>query len=181
MITDRWRIAVFTAIAIACVGFGAWNLYLAWNPLSDPPCTMTPQPANYGTIDRAWYIFGALIALGVGRVISRQAGIAPFVADFADKPDLSRYFITAGQVNSWFAVLGASLVQVLVWLLVTTALFGLAYETWGVSHANNPWPLTFLVRCLNEGSIAHETTIATYAMTLGVAFIIGNWFWPERQ
>lgn len=180
MISDRTRIGIFGGIAIACLGFAAWNLVLAWNPVADkPPCTMG-KPADFGSIDRAWYIFGALIALGAGRLLSRQAGQPPFFTTFANKPDLSRYFIKPGQINSWVAVFGASLVQLLVWLLVTVALAGLVYETAGVSHHEQPWPLTFLVRCLNEGSLAHETTIATYAVTLGVAFIIGNWFWPER-
>ena len=70
-------------------------------------------------------------------------------------------------------------VQVLIVILLSAALVGLSYETIGVSHDNDPWPLTFLIRCLNEGSAAHLTSYWAFGVTLAFAFIIGNWFWPE--
>ena len=36
-------------------------------------------------------------------------------------------------------------VQVLIVILLSAALVGLSYETIGVSHDNDPWPLTFLI------------------------------------
>ncbi len=66
-------------------------------------------------------------------------------------------------------------------LVCLVALFALAYETYAVANHDNPWPLTFFVRCLNEGRETHETSAMTLTVTTAVAFLIGSWFWPDRR
>ena len=176
---------IFGVIAAACVVFAVWNLGLIWLHPPDMPCTLKDHPADHGIVDRAWYFIGTPIALVLGRVVSRAIGVPPFynqafrvnaqtqsqaAATSAAQPDASRE-----------AQVAAAWVQLLIVILLSAALVGLAYETIGVAHANNPWPLTYLVRCLNEGSATHWTSVWTLLVTWVIAFIIGNWFWPEPQ
>jgi hypothetical protein len=172
---SRW---IFAGIAIACVVFAGWNLLLIWTPAGDAPCTITgKEPMPHGLVDRGWYVVGALAALGLGRLISRWYGVPPFytasVLTMGYPPSDANVglFKVKERTATW--------VQLLIVILLTMALVGLGYETIGVSHDNHPWPLTFLVRCLNEGSSTHVTSYSTFLVTLAVAFIIGNWFWPE--
>jgi len=97
----------------------------------------------------------------------------------ADLRDLAQ--IRPKATNRWHRVAGALTVQVLIVLFVSVALAALLYETIGVAASNDPWPLTFFVRCLNEGSASHLTSGSTLAVATSIAFLIGSWFWPQRS
>jgi hypothetical protein len=189
---DNWRIAFLILVAASCIVFAIWNLTLAIHPPSQAPCTLSPEPASHGTIDRGWYLLGIGLALLGGRAIGRggartqrppggslvtPAGIA--LTNEADVRDLTQ--IQPNSTNRWHRVAGALTVQVLIVLFISVALAALVYETIGVAASNDPWPLTFMVRCLNEGSGFHLTSGSTLALTISIAFLIGSWFWPERS
>jgi hypothetical protein len=175
------RVWIFGVIAVACALFAGWNLLLIWFHPEGAPCTLTGHPADHGNVDRAWFAIGAPVAVVLGRIVSRSLGVPPFYrqafrvdarAQVQGPPEPQPNTVRAGQVaETW--------VQLLIVILLTAALVGLGYETIGVAHDNNPWPLTYLVRCLNEGSATHWTSAWTLLVTWTVAFIIGNWFWPE--
>ena len=173
--SSKW---IFAGIAIVGVLFAGWNLALIWTHGGDAPCTLSDhEPALQGLVDRGWYVIGALGALGLGRLVSRRFGVPPFYTTTV----LTMGYPPSEQEVGLFKQKerAAAWVQVLIVILLSVALFGLAYETFGVSHQNHPWPLTFLTRCLNAGSSTHVTSYSTFLVTLAVAFIIGNWFWPE--
>lgn len=174
---------MFGVIAAACVVFAVWNLALISLHPADVPCTLNDHPADHGIVDRAWYVIGAPIALVLGRIVSGAFGAPPFYnqafrinaqthSQAAAQPAPQPNALREAQVT-------ATWVQLLIVILLSATLVGLSYETIGVAHANNPWPLTYLVRCLNEGSAARWTSVWTLLVTWVVAFIIGNWFWPE--
>jgi hypothetical protein len=189
---DNWRLAFLVVATAICIVFAIWNLKLAAYPPGDAPCTLAPEPANHGTIDRGWYLLAVGLALLGGRAIGRggartqrrpgallttPAGIS--LKSDTDLRDVAR--IQPTTTNPMSKVAGALAVQVLIVLFVSVALAALLYETIGVAASNDPWPLTFMVRCLNEGSRSHVTSGSTLALTTAIAFLIGSWFWPERS
>ena len=192
---DGWRIAFLLLLTATCLGFAAWNIYLALNPPDGPPCTLAPAPGPHGSVDRGWYllaVLGGLLggrAMGRGmrrtrriRVDSRTPLVTLQGTELTSEVDLRDHIgIAQTSANPLLKVLAALIVQILIALFVTAALGGLLYETIGVSRGNDPWPLTFFIRCLNEGSPAHATSVSTLAVTTAVAFVIGSWFWPERS
>lgn len=74
------------------------------------------------------------------------------------------------------AVRSAVWVQTCLLVLLTTAVIGLGYEYYGVSNHNNPWPLTYFVRCVNDAA-----SLPTLITTLAVAFVFGMWFWSPTK
>jgi hypothetical protein len=189
---DNWRIVFLLLLAATCVGFAAWNLRLAFNAPSQAPCTLVPEPANHGNIDRSWYLIGVPLGLLGGRVLGRGRArtkrgpgndlVTPQGIILTSETDPRDHLgISQNSRNGWGKVARAVIVQALIVLFISVALAGLLYETIGVAASNDPWPLTFLVRCLNEGSQSHLTSASTLAVTVGIAFLIGSWFWPERS
>ena len=63
-------------------------------------------------------------------------------------------------------------VQDCLMILLATAVVALGYEYHGVVNGNDPWPLTFFVRCINNSA-----SIPTFITTLSLAFVFGMWFW----
>jgi hypothetical protein len=76
------------------------------------------------------------------------------------------------QARTEVAVASAVQVQIALFVFLTVAFIALFYEFWGVYNNNDPWPLTFFVRCINNAA-----SIQTLALTLVFAFILGQWFW----
>ena len=184
----RVRLAVFALLAIGFIVLAGLNLQMAIGPRTTPPCRLDPYPLDFGAVSRGWYVVGTVIFLTLGRLLGRRHGSPMFetvaiAQESSNAPTVSgdlepgpHRLIRLGAVNSWRTVVQANVVQLLVFVLVSVAIAGLGYETWGVANHNHPWPLTFFVKCLNETS--SQTTFLT---TMAIAFVIGTWFWPERS
>jgi len=74
----------------------------------------------------------------------------------------------------------ANIVQGVLTVFIVVAFVGLLYETIQVSRGAPHWPLTFFVRCLNEGSESDLTSVPTFVVTIVVAVILGSWLWAPR-
>jgi hypothetical protein len=80
----------------------------------------------------------------------------------------------------WRRALRANIVQGAATSFTFVAVIALGYETYGVWRDNNPWPLTFFVRCLNEGTHAEPTSLPTFVVTLVIALVLGGWLWARE-
>jgi uncharacterized membrane protein len=65
----------------------------------------------------------------------------------------------------------AVLVQIFLVLFLVCVGIGLSYETYGVWKHNNPWTITWIVRCINQSNAWF--TLLTLAV---VSFVFGQWF-----
>jgi len=74
----------------------------------------------------------------------------------------------------------ANIVQGVLTVFILVAFAGLLYETIQVARGAPEWPLTFFVRCLNEGSESDLTSVPTFVVTIVVAVILGSWLWAPR-
>jgi hypothetical protein len=85
----------------------------------------------------------------------------------------------------------ANIVQLVLTLFIGVAVVGLFYETIQVYRDKPHWPLTFFIRCLNEGSpavpnmsLTDLTSVPTFITVIVVAVVLGSWLWvprPTRQ
>lgn len=169
------------------------------NPPQDPPCAVNPrthQPFNQGQVPPLLFIAAALVGATAGRLLSRPsfepirgqhahlivgagptASVSPastaspetLAHDAQGRRRTSKGVRAAAQEAR--EVLSVVWVQFAVWILMLLAVIALSYETWGVANGNNPWPITLLIRCINN-----RASIPTLLTTLAVFFVIGSWF-----
>jgi hypothetical protein len=161
--------------------------------------TQPPSPFNQGAFPPAVIVASAAVAASLGRLIGfRSAGrqvkstltthaITPASATAAQEvetaldeppvrgePDrvLEQQEKVAIGKASIPAVISALRVQIVLCAFLVLALFALVYETLAVALDNNPWTISFMVRCVNN---AHP--LGTLLTAIAVLFVLGNWLW----
>ncbi len=176
----KWLILAAVLFGLLTVGTLVVGFFVFPPPATPCSVTVYNEPFSRGLVHPLIFIFVAIAAAVAGRLFNNPSsgpigGRKPHLIVGSPKSEPgaappAKPPAPTSRLAQVADVLSAVWVQFSIWLFLLIAVIGLVYETWGVGHNNDPWPITFLVRCINNSA-----SIQTLIVTGIVSFVIGSW------